>query len=131
MKTSIAQIKLAIKELTNIWKQCVVAEDVMFRNGNKSSAAEMQKKALEIDARICAQEDLLAAAEKQEIVIVEVEVVSVAAAKKIEKQEVEITFFSKKISRMQNALSSIVSMLGNDMFQWGPLARQLALDALG
>jgi hypothetical protein len=131
MKTSIAQIKLAIKEMTALFNQYLAAENLFSRLGNKSTAAEMKKKALELDARICVQEDLLAAAEKQEIVIVEVEVVSAAAAKKIEKQEAEITFLEKQLSRLQNTLSNIAGMLGGDIFCYGPLAKQLALDALG
>lgn len=131
MKTSIAQIKLAIKEMTALFNQFLAAANLFDRVGNKSTAAEMMRKAKEIDARICAQEDLLAAAEKQEIVIVEVQVVSAAAEEKIQKQEVEITFLEKQISRLQNTLSNIASMLGGDIFCYAPLAKQLALDALG
>lgn len=132
MKTSIALIKTQIAELTNIWRQYVVAEDTFYRAGNKNSAAEMQAKKLEISARIDALENTLAAAEKAEVVVITkvVEIVSSAAAAKIEKQESEITYLEKQLEKAKQALAKIASLLTQEISVFSPLARQTALDAL-
>lgn len=132
MKTSVALIKTQIAELTNLWKQYLLAEDTFFRAGNKEFAAVMQAKKLEISARIDALEDKLTAAEQAEVVVITkiVEVVSSAAAAKIEKQESEISLLEKQLNIAKQALAKIASLLTQELSVFSPLARQTALDAL-
>lgn len=132
MKTSVALIKTQIAELTNIWRQYVTVESVFINAGNRSSAADMAAKKLAVSAEIDALEDMLAAAEAAEVVVITkvVETVSSAAAKKIEKQEKDITYLEIALRNAKNALSNIARFLGEDIFRNAAIARQTALDAL-
>lgn len=132
MKTSVALIKTQIAELTNIWRQYVTVESVFINAGNRSSAADMAAKKLAVSAEIDALEDMLAAAEAAEVVVITkvVETVSSSAAKKIEKQEKDITYLEIALRNAKNALSNIARFLGEDIFRNAAIARQTALDAL-
>jgi hypothetical protein len=132
MKTSVALIKTQIAELTNIWRQYVAVESIFINAGNKSSASDMAAKKLAVSAEIDALEDMLVAAEAAEVVVITkvVETVSSAAAKKIEKQESDITYLEIALRNAKNALSNIARFLGEDIFRNAAIARQTALDAL-